>query len=122
MTLVVSPLEQALLASLAPQAHVLVLSNIHDLMADGKPFAERAGLVFIGSFQHPPNADAVLWYAREVLPRLRERLPGVPTYIVGSNVPPSIRAMAADDFVVTGFVKDVDPYFTGCRVSVSALP
>ena len=79
------------------------------------------GLVFIGSFQHPPNVDGVLWYAREVLPRLRERLPGVPTYIVGSNVPPSIRALAADDFVVTGFVKDVDPYFTGCRVSVSPL-
>ena len=43
----------------------------------GKPFAEREGLVFIGGFQHPPNIDAVLWYAREVLPRLRERLPGV---------------------------------------------
>ncbi|HSV16862.1 MAG TPA: glycosyltransferase [Casimicrobiaceae bacterium] len=121
VTLVVSPLEQALLASLAPQAHVLVLSNIHDLLPDGKPFAERAGLVFIGSFQHPPNADAVLWYAREILPRLREHLPGVPTYIVGSSVPASIKALAADDFVVTGYVKDVTPYFTGCRVSVSPL-
>ena len=100
---------------------MLVLSTIHDPMPDGKPFAEREGLVFIGSFQHPPNVDGVLWYAREVLPRLRERLPGVPTYIVGSNVPSAIRALAADDFVVTGFVKDVDPYFTGCRVSMSPL-
>ena len=54
---------------------------------NGKPFAQREGLVFIGGFRHPPNADAVLWYAREILPRVRERLPGVKTYIVGSNVP-----------------------------------
>jgi GT2 family glycosyltransferase len=121
VTLVVSPIEQALLASLAPQAQVLVLSNIHDAMPEGKPFAEREGLVFIGGFQHPPNADAVLWYAREVMPRLRDLLPGVPTYIVGSNVPATIKALAADDFVVTGYVKDVAPFFTGCRVSVSPL-
>jgi len=121
VTLVVSPIEQALLASLAPQAQVLVLSNIHDPMPEGRPFAAREGLVFIGGFQHPPNADAVLWYAREVLPRLREQLPGVPTYIVGSNVPGTLKALAADDFVVTGYVKDVAPFFTGCRVSISPL-
>jgi GT2 family glycosyltransferase/glycosyltransferase involved in cell wall biosynthesis len=121
VTLVVSPIEEALLAELVPQAPVLVLSNIHDSMPGGKPFAERAGLVFIGSFQHPPNVDAMLWYAREILPRLRERLPGVPTYVVGSSVPASIKALAADDFVVTGYVKDVTPYFTGCRLSVSPL-
>jgi GT2 family glycosyltransferase len=121
VTLVVAQYEQELLAELVPQAPVLVLSTIHDVMPDGKPFAEREGIVFIGSFMHPPNVDGVLWYARDVLPRLRALLPGVPTYIVGSNVPPTIKALAADDFVITGFVKDVDPYFTGCRVSVSPL-
>jgi GT2 family glycosyltransferase/glycosyltransferase involved in cell wall biosynthesis len=121
VTLVVSPLEEALLASIVPQAAVLVLSNIHEAMPEGKPHAQREGLVFIGGFQHPPNTDAVLWYAREILPRVRERLPGVPTYIVGSSVPATVKALAADDFVVTGYVKDIDPYFTGCRVSISPL-
>ena len=121
VTLVVSPIEEALLGELVPQAPVLVLSNIHDSIPGGKPFAERAGLVFIGSFQHPPNVDAMLWYAHEILPRLRERLPGMPTYVVGGSVPASIKALAADDFVVTGYVKDVTPYFTGCRLSVSPL-
>jgi len=121
VTLVVSPIEEQLLASLVPQAAVLVLSNIHETMPEGKPFAEREGLVFIGSFQHPPNADAVMWFARDILPRLREKLPGVPTYIVGASVPATIKALAADDFVVTGYVKDVDPYFTGCRLSIAPL-
>jgi glycosyltransferase involved in cell wall biosynthesis len=121
VTLVVSPVEEALLAQLLPSAAVLLLSNIHDTMPEGKPCEQRSGMVFIGSFQHPPNVDGVLWYAREILPRLRERLPGVPTYVIGSDPPASIRALAADDFVVTGYAKDVAPYFTGCRISVSPL-
>ena len=31
------------------------------------------------------------------------------------------RALAAEDFVVTGYVPDVTPYFTGCRVSIAPL-
>ena len=121
VTLVVSPTESALLSELVPEAQIMVLSNIHEPLPVGKPFAERDGLVFIGGFQHPPNADAVLWYAREILPRVRERVPGAKTYIVGSKVPPTIRVMATDDFVVTGFVPDVTPYFTGCRISIAPL-
>jgi glycosyltransferase involved in cell wall biosynthesis len=99
----------------------MILSTIHEPLAGGKAFAEREGLVFIGSFQHPPNTDAVLWYASEVLPRIRERLPGVKTYIIGSDPPPTIKSLAAEDLVITGFVPDVTPYFNGCRVSVSPL-
>jgi glycosyltransferase involved in cell wall biosynthesis len=77
--------------------------------------------VFVGGFQHPPNSDAVLWYAQEILPLVRERLPGVKTWIVGSKVPPPIRALATDDLVVTGYVPDVTPYLSGCRVSIAPL-
>lgn len=121
VTLVVSTFEQSLLAELAPDARVLVLSLIHDLHPPGEPFAEREGLVFIGGFQHPPNTDAVMWYAEEVMPYVRKLLPRVTTYIVGSKVPPNVRALAAEDFVVTGYVPDVTSYFTGCRVSISPL-
>jgi GT2 family glycosyltransferase/glycosyltransferase involved in cell wall biosynthesis len=121
VTLVVSPFEQALLAELLPDAHVMVLSTIHELLQGGKPFAEREGLVFIGGFQHPPNTDAVLWYAREILPLVREALPGAKTYIVGSKVPANVRALATDDFIVTGYVPDVTSYFTGCRASIAPL-
>jgi GT2 family glycosyltransferase/glycosyltransferase involved in cell wall biosynthesis len=121
VTLVVSPFEQALLADLVPKARVMVLSTIHELLPGGKPFAEREGLVFIGGFQHPPNTDAVLWYAKEILPRVREAIPGAKTYIVGSNVPANVRALAAEDFIVTGYVPDVTSYFTSCRASIAPL-
>jgi glycosyltransferase involved in cell wall biosynthesis len=98
-----------------------VLSNIHELVPGGKPWAEREGLVFIGGFRHPPNTDAVLWYANEILPLVRELLPGVTTTIVGAEPPATIRALAAADLVVTGYVPDVAPWFTGCRVSIAPL-
>ncbi len=121
VTLVVSHVEQKVLSELVPDARVMVLSTIHELFPAGKTFAEREGLLFIGGFQHPPNADGVLWYAREILPRVREALPGVKTIIVGSLVPAPIKTLAADDFVVTGYVPDVAPFFDGCRISISPL-
>jgi len=120
-TVVVSAVERDVLAALVPEARVVLLSNIHEPIGGGKPFAERSGLVFIGGFEHPPNTDAVLWYAREVLPRVRTRLPSVVTYIVGSKAPATVRALAAPDLVVTGYVPDVSPFFTGCRLSIAPL-
>jgi len=121
MTLVVSHVEMELLNRLAPDARVMLLSTIHESVDVGRPFAEREGILFIGGFRHPPNTDAVLWYAKEILPRIRERLPGVKTYIVGMEPPPTVSALVAADFVVTGYVPDVAPYLTDCRVSISPL-
>jgi glycosyltransferase involved in cell wall biosynthesis len=121
VTLVVSDVERDLLADLAPQAKVIVLSNIHDRHEHGRPFAQRAGLLFVGGFRHPPNTDAVLWYANDVLPRIRTSLPGVKSYIVGADPPATIRSLATDDLVIAGFVPDLTPYLEGCRVSISPL-
>ena len=121
LTLVVSPVERDLLLQLEPGAHVDVLTNIHEPMPPGRPYAEREGIVFIGGFRHPPNADAVLWYAREVLPLVRGRLHGVVTTIVGDDPPASIRALAARDFVVAGHVDDVAPLFGSARLSIAPL-
>ena len=121
LTLVVSPFEKELLERLEPTAQVMLLSTIHEPLGADKPFAEREGLLFIGGFRHPPNTDAILWYGNEILPRLRERLPGVKTYVVGIDPPATIKALAADDFVIAGHVPDLIPYLTGFRLSVSPL-
>jgi glycosyltransferase involved in cell wall biosynthesis len=121
LTLVVSPFEKELLERLEPTAQVMLLSTIHEPLDADKPFAEREGLLFIGGFRHPPNTDAILWYGNEILPRLRERLPGVKTYVVGIDPPATIKALAAEDFVIAGHVPDLTPYLTGFRLSVSPL-
>ncbi len=121
LTLVVSPVEQQVLRELAPASRAMRLSTIHEPVSEIAPWQTRRGLLFIGGFQHPPNVDAILWYAREIMPHVRRILPGVKTYVIGSRVPASIEALAADDFAILGYVPDIDPYLAGCRVSISPL-
>ena len=126
LTLVVSPIEQSLLKELVPLARVEILSNIHDVPGCARGFAERAGLLFVGGFQHPPNVDAVLWFAREVLPLARAKLPQalLPEFVlhlVGSNTPPEIAALGCDYIIVHGFLPDIDPLLASARLSVAPL-
>jgi GT2 family glycosyltransferase/glycosyltransferase involved in cell wall biosynthesis len=121
VTLVVSEAEQALLAKDAPGARVEVLSNVHEVHGCRKPFAERRDLVFVGGFQHPPNADAVTWFVREVFPLVRAKLPDAKFHVIGSKVPAPITALADEHVIVHGYVEDIAPYMDGCRVSVAPL-
>lgn len=70
-------------------------------------FAKREGLLFVGGFAHPPNADAVLWFAKEIFPKVYEKTKA-PFYIVGSKVTEEIRALHNPEqgIVVKGFVSE----------------
>ena len=57
----------------------------------------------------------------EIMPLLRERLPGIKFYIVGSNPPEEIKALAADDIVIVGFVDQLNYFLERMRVSVAPL-
>ena len=94
LTLVVSDHEQALLRSLIPEADVRVLSNVHDPAAECRGRKGRAGLLFVGGFDHLPNRDAVAWMAREVLPLVHRRHPGTVLHVVGSNPSPDVLELA----------------------------
>ncbi|MFN8697155.1 MAG: glycosyltransferase [Burkholderiales bacterium] len=121
VTLVVSPVEQKLLAIEAPAARVSIVSNIHVNMPGPAGFDERSGAIFIGGFRHPPNLDAITWYVENVLPILRARNAGIITTVIGSNAPPALQRFAADDFVIAGFVPDVAPFYQRARMSISPL-
>jgi polysaccharide biosynthesis protein PslH len=86
------------------------------------PFApdERA-VVFTGAMDYWPNIDAVVWFAREVLPEIRRRDPAVRFYVVGMNPDASVRALASNEVAVTGRVADVRPYLRHASVVVAPL-
>lgn len=78
--------------------------------------------VFTGNMDYWPNADAALWFAAEVLPRLRARTPTAEFVIVGANPGPEIRALAEQPGItVTGRVPDVRPYVAHADVAVAPL-
>ena len=121
-TLVVSEVERALLARDAPGARVEVLSNLHQVAGPGQPFAQRRDLVFVGGFRHPPNVDAVRWFAGEVFPRVREALPGIRFHCIGAHAPAEILALGSRPGVaVHGHVPDIAPFMDGCRIALAPL-
>ncbi|MGH3420685.1 MAG: glycosyltransferase, partial [Streptosporangiaceae bacterium] len=123
LTLVVSEHEQALLRSLVPEADVRVLSNVHFATPTGEVPGPRgrAGLLFVGSFDHLPNRDAAVWMAREVLPRVHQRHPGAVLHLVGSNPSPDVLELAGDTVEVHGWVADLTAMHRRCRGSVAPL-
>ena len=120
-TIVVSPVEKEFLTSEAPGANVQVVQLVIDEEPEGGPFEERRDILYIGGYQHTPNVDAVLYFVREILPGLRQKLPDLRFYALGSNPPAEIRELASEYIKVPGFEKDISPYFNGCRLMVVPL-
>ena len=87
------------------------------------PFGDAGPcLVFTGNMDYWPNADAVTWFARDVMPPLRARVPGLRCWIVGANPGEAVRALAALPGVhVTGRVEDVRPYVAHADAIVCPL-
>ena len=79
-------------------------------------------LVFTGNMDYWPNADAAVFFAREVMPLLAGRDPAPRFVIVGANPSAEVRALAAlPGIEVTGRVPDVRPYVAHAAVSVAPL-
>lgn len=121
LTLTVTENDKNFLLEENPELQIEVLPNIHHPDPAKNGFAPRKDLMFIGGFFHQPNVDAVLYFVRDIFPLIKERLPGVRLYVVGSNPPASVSALGSRDIIVTGYVKDVRSYFENCRVFVSPL-
>ncbi|HEX5326391.1 MAG TPA: TIGR03087 family PEP-CTERM/XrtA system glycosyltransferase [Acetobacteraceae bacterium] len=79
-------------------------------------------LVFTGNMDYWPNADAVTWFADQVMPMLGRSRPGVQFHIVGNNPGQDVlRLKQLAGVHVTGRVPDVRPYVAHATVSVSPL-
>jgi polysaccharide biosynthesis protein PslH len=75
------------------------------------PEREAPGtILFVGAFHHPPNRDAAIWLAREILPAILARVPGARLQIVGSGPPPEVLALAGPRVEVVADAPSVLPY------------
>jgi GT2 family glycosyltransferase len=116
-----SDVEAALLAKEALGPPVFVMPFMVDLHVPRAPWAERADIVFLGGFSHTPNADAALWMARTLWPRLRSQLGSARLVLAGANPTPEILALAGQDIIVPGRVNELAPMFERARVFVAPL-
>jgi hypothetical protein len=110
-TWVVSNFEQELLRNERPDKSIEIVSMIVDVPGSATPFSLRHDFLFIGSFQHAPNGDAVLFFASEIYPLVKARLPEAKFYVIGDKAPPAVVALASEKIIITGLQPDLRPFF-----------
>ncbi len=85
------------------------------------PAGVRA-IAFTGAMDYWANVDAVVWFAREILPLVRNERPDAAFWIVGANPAPEVRALAAlPGITVAGRVPDVRPYLAHAAAVAAPL-
>jgi sugar transferase (PEP-CTERM/EpsH1 system associated) len=79
-------------------------------------------LVFTGIMDYWANVDAVTWFAKEVFPLVRARVPQSCFYIVGARPVRSVQQLAElSGIYVTGTVPDTRPYLAHAGVVVAPM-
>lgn len=79
-------------------------TSLYDFKPDGRePFT----LLFLGSFRHLPNVEALDWFVRRVLPLVHGAEPRVRLIVIGAEPPPRHSLPEAEAIELIGFVEDV---------------
>jgi polysaccharide biosynthesis protein PslH len=78
-------------------------------------------ILFVGSMDYHANADAAIWFAREMWPQIAQKHPELEFLIVGRNPPPAVRELASGRVRVTGTVPDVRPFYARAAAAVVPL-
>jgi O-antigen biosynthesis protein len=101
-----------------------VVSDYEHATSSGYAFDDRRGILFVGNFRHPPNAEAVEYLCREIVPRLDSALlEEHPLTIVGNALDGRVRDHAAGlpHVRTVGWVPSILLYFQRARVAVTPL-
>jgi len=94
-----------------------------ELEASTIPFGERKGILFLGTFLHPPNLDAATYLCTMILPQLDPHLTiEHPVSLVGDGLDRVERGFQPMDVRMVGWVPSVVPYLERARVTVMPLP
>lgn len=117
---VVSPFERDLLATMTGTP-VHVVPNIHEVGRVRTQAPASDDILFVGGFRHPPNEDAVEWFAADVLPRVRRQRPSARFVIAGSHPTERVRRLQAPGVEVLGWVPRLEPLYRRVRVAVAPL-
>ncbi|MFA5700472.1 MAG: TIGR03087 family PEP-CTERM/XrtA system glycosyltransferase [Desulfuromonas sp.] len=125
----VSEEEKKVLGEYMPVDKVEALSNGVDLDyfsltgVEPQHFATApCKLVFSGAMDYWPNIEGAVWFAEQIFPLVRQKVPAASFCIAGRNPTPAIRALEKIPGVeVTGTVPDMRAYLASATICVVPL-
>jgi len=115
--------EARLARQIAPIARVQVIPNGVDTEYFKPQVAPLEGpprVIFTGDMSYFPNEEAVVFFAKQVLPLIRNQIAGIRFLIVGRNPGRRVQELQAIEGVeITGFVPDIREWLGKAQVAVA---
>ncbi len=96
--------------------HVLSVEPTHN------SFEQRRDILFVGAIhqESAPNADSLLWFAKEVFPKVQSYFNSDIKFIfVGFNTSEKVKDLESEAIKIVGQVSDLTPYYNRSRIFVA---
>ncbi|MCC9076798.1 glycosyltransferase family 4 protein [Litorilinea aerophila] len=80
-------------------------------------------VTFLGGLHYPPNAQGVLWFAREVFPQVLAQVPNAILTVMGKQPPAALARLGLPpgSLELTGYVDDPRPYLADTAAFIVPL-
>jgi sugar transferase (PEP-CTERM/EpsH1 system associated) len=127
LSIVITQHDEEGIRNSCPGARTLIIPNgIDGEYFSPGPATEKSPsigrMIFTGVMSYGPNADAALFFGKEVFPLIKKEVPGAEFWVVGANPPDSLKAISTFPGIrVTGTVEDVRPFLHKSDVFVCPL-
>lgn len=113
--------EQKIIRAGVPAAQVFPVLWSQPHAGRARPWDERSDIVFLGSYSHAPNSDAVVAFAERVWHRIRLQAEGARLEVAGSHVEKANFPDLGEGVVLRGYVADIASYLGQRRLMVAPL-
>ncbi|MEM1914638.1 MAG: glycosyltransferase family 4 protein [Candidatus Nezhaarchaeales archaeon] len=81
---------------------------------------EKLVVTFVGGMRYGPNRESAMIIARQIMPKVREKLGSKVLFMmVGSDPPPELRKL--EGLMLTGYVNDVSPYIAASDLCIAPV-
>ncbi|HVB23709.1 MAG TPA: glycosyltransferase [Ktedonobacteraceae bacterium] len=125
IVLTVSERDRDILQELLPDQTIEVVPNGVDIDAFHPTTLDEElpeQIIFTGTMDYYPNANAALYFAQHCWPLIRERVPTATWLIVGKNPPLEVQRLAQlPGVTVTGTVPDIRSYLASSAVAIAPI-
>ena len=80
-------------------------------------------IMFVGTLSWGPNSDGIIWFIRNVFPKMSKIIGTFELYIIGKNPSNELKNIASlyPNIIVTGYVDSVIPYYEKCDYMIVPL-
>jgi sugar transferase (PEP-CTERM/EpsH1 system associated) len=84
-------------------------------------FKKEYDLLFSGNLNYPPNVDASIFIAKELLPELIKAIKNIKILIAGSSPNWKVKSLKSTNITVEGWIDDIREYYRKSKIFIAPM-